>query len=556
MLFNYKFNGDTKVSNSATSTEMKFSPDVMREPTYFNGILHKHLPFREAISALHDIVVSDYRFKPKDKTDYKLWAAEQEAIWLADYLKSTHVAEEKVTALRSELQQIRSEKHKILGPFNKAKQQYFNHIYKTNKDLWIILDPIITVHPDELFFECFSQDESTYARLSCNYEVFTKIDDFKCGTTNIDYSSTLYDEFQKIRSYKETKFVIDPSGFEINTADQESFKETKIDVPDSWVRGLLQVSAAMMLGGLECEFHPMDIYNICFHLKRKKEKVGPRSLRFILTIGQPIKIVIEPWNLILDCPRSVYYGDKNAEIRIWGRRRLLLLERLIPITSMFKAVFMGSGMPSFFIANMGDMSFTLGLSGWTVNDWSSQGNFDLLAPRKEIDLMTLQKIYSTGKQHWFSTIKDLVTETKLDSSSIMSAFVLFAQSGRAIYDINKKVYRIRELTQEPLDNNKIRFLNEREKDARIFSDTGAVKIESNNLMANGNRKLKGSVKDKEKIVQVELTFNKDEAVITAQCTCHYFIQNKLFKGPCSHIIAINTYQREKELTTKKLFNIF
>lgn len=556
MLFNYKFNGDTKVSSSATETEMKFSPDVMRDPTFFNGILNKHIPFREAISALHDIVVSDYRFKPKDKTDYKLWAAEQESIWLAEFLKTAHVAEGEINVLKHELSAIRKEKDSILGPFNKAKQNYFNHIYNTDRDTWFVLDPIITVHPDELFFECFSQDESSYGRLSCSYEVFTKINDFKCGTTNIDYSSALYNEFQKIRSYKETKFIIDPSGFEVSTAEQESYKETKIDVPESWLRGLLQVNSAMMLGGSEVEFDPMDIYNICFHLKRKKEKEGPRSLRFILNPGQPVKIVFEPWNFVLECPRSAYVGDKSIEVRVWGRRRLLLLERLIPVTTKFKAVFMGTGLPSFFIADMGDMSFTLGLSGWTNNDWAAQGNFDLLAPRSEVDQMSMQKIYSSMRSNWVSNIDDLAKQINMENKTIMSVFMVFAQSGRAMYDINKKVYRIRELTRDPIDSSKIRFLNEREQEARIFSDTGAVKIESDTVLETGNRKLSGTIKDKDKIQKAELLFNRDEAVIAANCTCYYFSQNKLYKGPCGHIIALNTFQREKDLTKKKLFNIF
>ncbi len=60
-----------------------------------------------------------------------------------------------------------------------------------------MLDPVITIHPDELFFECFSQDESTYGKLGCNYNVFKQLDDYKCGTTNVDYSCALYEEFQK-----------------------------------------------------------------------------------------------------------------------------------------------------------------------------------------------------------------------------------------------------------------------------------------------------------------------------------------------------------------------
>ena len=64
----------------ASSTEMSFVPDATREPTYFIAELRQKLEFREAISALHDVVVSDLRFKPKDKTAYKEWAAQREEI--------------------------------------------------------------------------------------------------------------------------------------------------------------------------------------------------------------------------------------------------------------------------------------------------------------------------------------------------------------------------------------------------------------------------------------------------------------------------------------------
>ena len=109
----------------------------------------------------------------------------------------------------------------------------------------MLFDPVITVHPDEVFFECFSHDESSYGRLGAGYEVFEDIGEFACGTTNIDYSAALYDEFQKIRTYKETRFEIDPSGFDVRTTGEAEYREVKIDLPDSWVRGFLQVSSAM-----------------------------------------------------------------------------------------------------------------------------------------------------------------------------------------------------------------------------------------------------------------------------------------------------------------------
>ena len=69
-----------------------------------------------------------------------------------------------------------------------------------------------------MFFECFSKDESTYGRLAASYEVFEELGERANGTTNIDYSETLYGEFQKIRSYKTTTLDIDPSGFDVKTS--------------------------------------------------------------------------------------------------------------------------------------------------------------------------------------------------------------------------------------------------------------------------------------------------------------------------------------------------
>lgn len=544
MQFEYKFKGDTSVANSAHATSMNFAPDVYREPTYFSGYLNKHIPFREAISALHDIVVSDFRFKPKDKSDYKAWAKQQEDIWLAEYMRGSADVEQKLKAVREELVTIRKQKEEISGPFNIAKRKYFDYLYKSNRDAWIVLDPVITVHPDELFFECFSQDESSYGKLGCNYNVFNKVSDFKCGTTNIDYSSLLYNEFQKIRDYKETYFNIDPGGFEVQTTAEESYKEVKIDVPASWVRGFLQVSSAMTIPAVTFHLHPMDVYNICFMLRRHKEKEGPRSIRWILKPGQPVKLIFEPWNLEVKCGRSVFEGTAEKEIRIWGRRRLLLLERLIPVTERFKVVLLGSGLPSFYIADLGDLNFTLGLSGWTVNDWSRVGNFDLLAPRAEVDGLTMQKVYAGLRQEWVEDTDSLARRLGLDTNTVLGALSAFTQAGRVIFDINRNAYRIRELSREALPLEELRFANPREESANRFVLLNNVKLSVGSR--DGNTILSGDVKDKDKVFQPELVIDKDERALGGKCTCNFFKQNKMMQGPCEHMIALRIALREKE----------
>lgn len=543
MLFNHKFSGSTEVKSNSSSVGMSFAPDLFRDPTFFIGELNSKVPFREAISALHDIVVSDFRFQPRDKSDYKAWAAEQEAVWLAEFMRGAAEVQTKLKPLQAELNNVRNQKFQLMEPFNKAKQKYFKYLYDANREAWIVLDPVITVHPDELFFECFSKDESSYGKLSCNYNVFKNVSEFKCGTTNIDYSSALYDEFQKIREYKKTDFSIDPSGFEVHTENEEVYKEVKIDLPDSWMRGFLQVSSAMQISTVSFDLHPMDVHNICFILKRHKEKEGPRSIRYILAPGQPVKIIFDPWGIVLDCPRSVYTGSEKQEIRVWGRRRLMLLERLIPVTRKFTVVLVGTGLPSFYIADLGDMSFTLGLSGWTANDWSALGNFDLLAPRTQVDSFTMQKIYVALKENWVEDTGSLAKRLDMDTATVTGALATFTQAGRVIYDLEKKMFRIRELTRDALSVESLRFANEREEYATRFVDMNKVTLLTEETPEKMLR-LSGSVVDKSQTYQPTLLLDIDNKIVKAQCGCNFFQQNKLMKGPCEHVLALRIMHRE------------
>lgn len=543
MLFNYKYGGQTNIVSNANETAMSFAPDTLRQPTFFVGKLNKKISFREAISALHHVVVSDLRFKPKDKTAYKEWEAQQEAIWLSEYVESLQIdkVNERVGQLRQELNEVYKEKEKSLGPFNKAKRAYFDYLYEKDKDAWFVLDPVITVHPDEVFFECFSQDESTYGKLSCSYNVFTEINEFACGTTNIDYSSALYNEFQKIRDYKETDFKIDPSGFEVQTTNEDTYKEVKIDLPDSWVRGFLQVSSAMTLPATTFYLHPLDVFSLCQFLRRFKEKASPRSLRFILEPDKPIKIIVEPWNEELIFRRSLYTGDKAQEIRLWGRRRLLILERLIPIAKTFKVVLLGSGLPSFFIADLeNEMSFTLGLSGWTANDWSRAGNFDLMAPRMEIDAYTQQKVFNALKQNWFETSGALARRLHLDNNVVASALAAYTQAGRVIYDLNLGVYRVRELSREPLPMEQLRFASpQEEKATKLLKES---KVQVSKEQKGNSILLKGKIVDTDKTFHTTVLIDNDERIVDATCECSFFSVNKLRKGPCEHILATRMYE--------------
>ncbi|WP_405266264.1 SWIM zinc finger family protein [Cellulophaga sp. Ld12] len=534
MKFNYKYSGTSNIVNDISSTGVSFAPDILREPTYFVGSLDKKLPFREAISALHEVVVADFNFQPKDNSEYLAWLKNEETNWIAEASAELPKIKYEIRQLQGQLKGLREQREEITRPYYKSQKEYFKYIYTRDYAAWLVLDPVITVHPDQVFFECFSKDESVYGKLSCGLDVFNNINEFKCGTTNIDYSQKLYNEFQKIRTYKDTEFKIDPKGFDVQTSGEESYREVKIDLPDSWVRGFLQVSSAMTSDKVSFDLHPIDIANFIAVLKRNKEKKGPRAIKYILKPGQPIVAVFEPWNIEVACLQSIYTGHEAKEIRVWGRRRIQLLERLLPITGKFTVHLLGTGMPSFYIAHLAnDMYFTLGLSGWTANDWSQATQLDLLAPRGKVPATTMQSIYLELRKDWLNTEKGIANKLNLDVQTVKQSLETFTQAGKVIYDLKNEVYRVRELKREGIDLEELRFSSSTDKEAYQLMENGEV------------RNLKSEVQnDKIEVTAVvsnsfktTVVINKDLQITDGKCNCNYYYMNKMTKGPCEHILA-------------------
>lgn len=547
MQFDYRYLGQSGVESAMRDTQMSFVPDASRQqPTFFRGELAKHIPFREAISALHHVVVSDMRFQPKDKSEYKEWRAQQDEQDRAELIAQRSANKQRINELRSEMGKLQAKLSRKSGGFYKAQRRYFNWLYKVNYDAWYVLDPVITVHPDEIFFECFSQDESSYGRLACSYEMFKDIGEFSCGTTNIDYSQALYTEFQKIRDYKSTHLEVDPGGFTVQTTGEADFREVKIDLPDTWVRGFLQVSSAMTIEGASFTLHPLDLYNLCMVLRRFKEKVGPRSMRYHLTPGAPVRVTFDPWDKEIVCRRSIYTGPEQTMIRVWGRRRIHQLERLIPIARSFTVHLLGRGLPSFYVADLGDMSFTLGLSGWTSNDWSRAGNFDLLAPRARVDSETKRRVFDALRSEWLQTPDQIAGSLGLDRKVVLGALGAWTQAGRVMYDLDKQVFRARELARDPIPVDLIRFSNPREAEATSLVDAGAVRTYAARDDGQGGVIVTGSVQKGSRTFDAELRIDADDRLVGGSSNSGFYIHNRLLKGPCEIMLALRMHHSRQQ----------
>jgi hypothetical protein len=301
---------------------------------------------------------------------------------------------------------------------------------------------VITVADDVVFFECFSADESSYGCLTVERdETFAGADAVRCGTTNVDYSWDLYEHFQTLRTYRETRFRVDPAGFEVATQGRDDYREEKIDLPPGWLRGFMQIQAAMGLPMRRVSLSVEGVYSLLAWLRRHREKKGPRAIRFELLSGKAPRMVLEPWEQPIDCHGTVYRGPDSEPVRIWGRRRLLALARALPLADGIDVFLLGNGLPSFWMVRMGAMRLVLGLSGWTANDWTRGSSLDMLAPPQtpsEPLIVMAAEMLQKVRAATFGEI-----DTKLGGPPAMTAAVLnhLAHTGQVIYDLGAGRYR-------------------------------------------------------------------------------------------------------------------
>src|SRR5688572_7167205 len=266
-------------------------------------------------------------------------------------------------------------------------------------------DPVVTVADDVVYFECFSADESSYGCLTAERDgAFGPSHSLKFGTTNVDYSWDLYHHFQALRSYRQTRFKVDPEGFEVRTRGNDNYREEKIDLPGGWLRGFSQIQAAMTLPMMRVPLSREAVYSICAYLRRHRREHSPRAIRFELIPGEVPRIFLEPWQIAIPSYGERYDGPPTPPIRIWGRRRLLSLARLLPIAERFDVHLLGTGLPSFWVARLGEMRLTLGLSGWTVNDWTRSAALDLVAPQASASPDQVERVRSHLHQQRKATL--------------------------------------------------------------------------------------------------------------------------------------------------------
>src|SRR5262245_4607912 len=502
--------------------------NLQRDPVRADGQVKHPLRLREALSLLHGIVASDFRYVPKDRTAYMAY--------------------------------MRMKRESAGMGMWAAQQAYYAWLQRNEPLAFVGLDPVVTAHPDQLLVQVFSKDEGTYARLGINWKAFALDGTPVYGTTNIDFSQTLYQAIQQLRSYRPTRLSLGKDASPVALAPGVPVPggeklDKSVNIPDSWLRGFLQVQSAATFPLDTFQLAPIDLYNVLRHLRLNGDRKGQRrGVRIELVPGEPARVVLEPWEIVVSSTAGMYRGKAAKVVRVWGRRRLMLLRRLLPFVESVEVHLMGSGLPSFWVFRAGEITLTLGLTGFTTSNWSQALNFDLLLPRKTQTTKPLEAVLDHLKKVWYASTQDLSKATGLKGATLLEALQTGCQQGRLMYDLASNVFRLRPITDAPLDLERLEYRNQRERVAHdLLVRRGAVKIATENRIPGTGLELTGKVVvEEDKREYRPMLLIADEGQVTkAECTCTFFRKQGLKAGPCTHLIALRLAYAEEERKRKQ-----
>jgi len=516
---------------------LDLAPNLSRDKVALDAVLKEPIRFREAISTLHDVVINDLTFKPRDKSAYEDWKKQQASREHAIRIGAMQSARETVAAGRAPkpTAEMQQQHRAALDRYWKARSQLNVRLREENETLWRRLmpyDPVITVADDVVFFECFSTDESSYGCLTIDRDsCFANTQDACVGTTNVDYSWDLYHNFQSLRTYRETRFNINPEGFTVQTSDREDYREEKIELPDGWLRGFMQLQAAMALPMKKVTLGVDAVYSLLAWLKRHREKHGPRAIRFELADGKSPRLVLEPWNVAIESPSTVYHGPATEPVRIWGRRRLLSLARLLPLATQVDVYLLGTGLPSFWVVQMGNMRLTLGLSGWTTNDWTRGSAVQMLLPPSQPGLAKVALAAERLSQQRMMSLSELTSGSAAESVSIMNQLAL---RGQAIFDLHAGVFRWRQILPMALSDHELGEPHPELAGAQQILAAGKAKVETRQPAPRGGEIITGKVENQ----SCEVLIDGDGIIRKGKCRCSWHFKFGGRNGPCRHLQAL------------------
>lgn len=534
----------SSAGGTTDTSSVAFGADISQEPVYLSARVRPSRAFARLMLTLGRVVRMKENGQEKDHSAYQAWVR-------GEYFKELPAAK---AAAAIELPLVVSERGRLLeeagrlsrradelmprgDAFWDQRSAFWEWLYTHNRDAWMVLDPIVSVQPDATFFEAFSQDESIYARVRVPSDALETDADLQAGTTNIDFSVALERELARTRSYRPLHLTVGASSVGVTT-DVSSILERKIDLPDTWVRGLVEVQAALSLAPVEITLSSGMVADVIARIESQRERIGPRALLFRLVPGQPVSIEVQPWGDTFVDPLSRYDGSDERTIKVWGRRRLGVLADLLPHVDTVTIHLVDNGMPTFWSVTVDGIALTIGLSGWSSQDWAGRARFSAMIPASMAEPGTVAQTAVLLRAKGILAPDDIAQELNVTPAQARAVLQRLCVAGKAMYDPDLRRYRWRTLFPQ-LDLEADTEAGREERMGVELSRRKSVTIESDEFSSEGVRRVTSRISDGERESSVVLESDIDGRVTYAQCDCSHFRYHKLRRGPCRHIVATN-----------------
>lgn len=503
----YRYREFTPPSGETDDDLLDLPLDGARPEVHLKAAVLRTDVVRDGLLALGDILSSDLRRQASDRADYLAYLLRKgkratQAVWEA-------------------------QKTFLAAKYGEATQQEAP------------LDPLFSVDEHGIDIEVFSRDESTYARLHLKAGSAYQAASFTAGTSHLSFTPSLLQALTGIRTHRSVTL----HGHSSTTGTAKTVR-----VPYRWLRAFGQVQAASTLPAERVPLAPVDLYNVLLSLRLRKAKTAPRALRYELVPGQTPRLVLEPWEQVLNASGSPYQGQVPQVVRTWGRQRLNLLGRLLPHAKAVDVYLLGAGLPAFYVLDMESASLTLALSGWTDSGWAGIATFDLLASGGSEDEVLAKRVLNQLAETPL-TLDSLSETLRQPRQTIRQVLLQELLKGTLVHDIASGLFQHRPLLAQPLELDRLRYRDAREEQAhRLLAIEDQVQLTRIHDLGLDGTAIDGEVQDRQahRHYQTSFTLDREGRTIKASCTCHEFRRSGLKQGPCPHMIALRLrYAREQ-----------
>lgn len=387
-------------------------------------------------------------------------------------------------------------------------------------DLWKLMDPVVSIEQEWVRLECFSSDGGVYTRVDLSPNTFHEGEMGSPGTTNVDFGPDFAARLATLRPGKDSEFEVGEDSLTLHTGSGKAV-ERKVDLPERWIRGFLQVQAIQRAA-------------------KPTLALSRNESRQLLTA---IPAQTRSGEIYWASPSGradMLKPASGSALAIEGIHRLKLMRRLAPQVQSLHVWSVGEVAPSFWTANLGAARVTMGLSSQVNQGFSGDGEA-LRSARNELapEVVSAAQSLALGTERF--AVADAARKLSVDEGTAGQLVDLLSGQGLLGYDLAEGKFYPRHLPYVAQGFK----AQAREANSRRVAEEGRAELESRIAVAEGVR-LAGWVQGDHATYRVQALLGEGGSIKDGSCTCPWVLQHGMGRGPCKHILALRLAGAEDE----------